>query len=84
LVNGTPNVLFSNIESKEIQGYIEINISRGKGKEGRKAKLSIRYGEVELCPPIHWKSEKLSTRKINAILVKEIEVPSGEKGVSRL
>ena len=68
--------------TREISGYKEITITRARDSKERQARISIRYGEIEIqIPKHHLKKKGLSPIKINAILAKEENVPEGSEEV---
>lgn len=58
VVSGEPKLLFNNMLKREIVGYKDITITRATDFKKRQAKVSIRYGEVEIEPPQSRKKRK--------------------------
>jgi hypothetical protein len=70
--------VWDEIRKTKVKAKIEIEVPRKPGVKARTAKLSVRFGEVELKPPKRVpsaKSEALTPVRVNCIILKEPRPP---------
>jgi len=67
--------LWAYIESCSIAGSVSITVPRKDGKPARRANLTIRYGQVTLCPPKDRSKEGLKPISLWAVLAEEENPP---------
>jgi Transposase DDE domain len=75
-----PHRLWEKLESQPIEDYYEIELSKTKKRQPRKAKIAIRFCPVQLRPPARLGADK--QLQVYAVYADEVDCPEGEEAVS--
>ncbi|NET47170.1 IS4 family transposase, partial [Okeania sp. SIO2B3] len=82
---GSQKRLWETLLSVEPQGTMTVEVKRNPTRPARKAVLTIRYTTVTLQPPQNRaKKEQLAPLTLQAILVKEVDPPTGIEPITWL
>lgn len=72
------------IDTCKVAGHVVVHVPRQAGQPARKARLSLRHGQVSLKPPCHRKAEKLPAIPVYAVLGREEHPPAGQTAIEWL
>ncbi len=74
--------LWAAIRAQPLQGEMEVEVGRSKDRMPRQAKVSVRWMQTKIEPPLHRKGrQRLPSIPVSVILVEEIDPPEGEAGL---
>lgn len=77
--------LWEVIRSQPIGGEMKVEVGRRSDRLPREARVSLRWMQIALEPPLHRKGRKqLANIPVSVIWVEEMEPPPGEAGLSWL
>jgi hypothetical protein len=72
--------LWEKLESQPIEDYYEIELSKTKKRQPRKAKIAVRFYPVQLRPPARLGADR--QLQVYAVYADEVDCPEGEEAVS--
>ncbi len=75
-----PHRLWEKLAAQPIRGYHQVELSQTKKRQGRTAKLAVRYCPLQLRSPARLGKE--SQLQVYAVYVDEVDCPEGEDPVS--
>ena len=76
---GEPHTLFDSVASAPVAGYREVEVRAKPDREARKAKLTVRFKEVEICAPKNVVGAIVPTVKLWVVRAIEETPPLGVK-----
>jgi Transposase DDE domain len=80
LKDDAPHRLWEKLETQSIVDYYEVELSKTKKRQARKAKLAVRFCLVQLRPPARLGIDK--QLPVYAVYADEVDCPEGEEQVS--
>ena len=75
-----PHRLWEKLEAEPIEDYYEIELSKTKKRQARRAKIAVRFCPVQLRPPARLGTDK--QLQVYAVYADEVDCPEGEEAVS--
>lgn len=78
------NYLWAFMESREVSGTLTVTVPRKGNQPARQAELTVRFGQVTICPPKSRASEGLEPIVLWGILACEENPPEGVKATEAI
>jgi hypothetical protein len=80
LKDDDPHHLWEKLEAQPITDYYEVELSKTKKRQARKAKLAVRFCPIQLRSPARLGADK--ELPVYAVYADEVDCPEGEEPVS--